>query len=169
VKTVAFLQDIWDRDPDKVRRMLACDRTGKLREKLVKYALFAGCLTGRRLRAAFRSLCDEVVWEDAGPAVCGSPDVYCPPDRAHILAVLDRHRPDVVLCFTRCGQDAVEAACRAWGGPTPVFIAALHPAARGADTVQGLLDAAARLRAVKEGFSSSSHPEREQKERGGSR
>jgi hypothetical protein len=48
---VAFLQNQWFKDPDRVRQMLtraeSDDIREKLRDRMIHYALFAGCLTGR--------------------------------------------------------------------------------------------------------------------------
>ncbi len=55
MKIIAFLQNMWVRDPEKVRRSLEREEDLEIRAehrlRYIEYALFAGCLTGRRLEA----------------------------------------------------------------------------------------------------------------------
>lgn len=146
MKTVAFLQNMWVRNPERVKRQIERDTTGKLRERLIKHALFAGCLTGRRLRQAFGDLCDTIIWEEASPVIADNPRDYYPPDPDHIRAVLDKHHPDAVLCLTRRGFEYIYAICREWRGLNLIFVSAPHPAARGSFVVGDLQEAARRLR-----------------------
>lgn len=58
-KTLAFLQNMWVKNPDRVKAMV--QREGEeFRRRFMEYALFRGCLTGRRIKAAFGELCDEI-------------------------------------------------------------------------------------------------------------
>ncbi len=120
------------RDPEKVRRSLEREEDLEIRAehrlRYIEYALFAGCLTGRRLEAVFsKELCEEIVWEEANPTIAGNPRDYYPPDPEHINAVLDKHKPEAVLTFTRKGQDVIRALCE---GRHCVVISGPHPAAR---------------------------------------
>lgn len=133
MKIVAFLQNMWVRNPARVRRMLDRDTTGKLRERVLAHALFAGCLTGRRLRAGLgEELCDSIVWEEASPVIADNPQDYHAPDPEHIRRVLAKHQPDLVLCFTKRGEQEILAACDCQ------VISAPHPAARSADVTEHL-------------------------------
>ena len=52
MKVLAFLQNMWVIDPKRIEASIT--RHGEAyRRRLIAYALFAGCLTGRRLRMAF--------------------------------------------------------------------------------------------------------------------
>jgi len=136
MKIVAFLQNMWVRNPELARRILK--RTPEFRERLIAYSLFAGCLTGRRLKAALgEELCHTIVWEEASPVIADNPKDYHPPDAEQIKAVLAKHRPDVVLCFSRGAEKAIQQVCSCR------MISAPHPATRSKDIV-------ARLEAVRQ-------------------
>lgn len=49
MKTVAFLQNMWVR-PHQVAVVAKDGAASDMRERLIRYALFAGCVTGRRLK-----------------------------------------------------------------------------------------------------------------------
>lgn len=126
MKVVAFLQNMWVRNPAKIQRMFDSDPTGELRLRLIEYALFAGCLTGRRLKKGLgEDWCDAIIWEEASPVIDNDYKRYHPPEEAHITAVLAKHQPDLVLCFTKRGEPTVKKLCKC-----PV-IGMPHPAARG--------------------------------------
>lgn len=99
-KIVAFLQNMWVRDPARVK--LHIEKYGEeYRLRFIEYALFAGCLTGRRLEAAFgEELCNQIIWEEASREIGSYAASNFPPDREHIKKVLDEQKPDLVLCFT---------------------------------------------------------------------
>jgi hypothetical protein len=79
MKIVAFLQNMWVRNPESARRILK--RAPQVRERLIAYSLFAGCLTGRRLKAALgEELCQSIVWEEASPVIADNAKDYHPPD-----------------------------------------------------------------------------------------
>jgi len=139
VKVLAFLQNMWVIDPKRIEASIT--RHGEAyRRRLIAYALFAGCLTGRRLRMAFgRDTCQRIIWEEASREIAGNAREVCKPDHAHIAAVLERERPDVVLAF---GQVAGAAVAGLWHGR---LICAPHPAARQAGTLDRLREAAADL------------------------
>lgn len=141
LQVVAFLQNMWVRDPERMKRAFAEDTTGKLRLRMIEYCLFAGCLTGRRLKAAFGDWCEDIIWEEASPVISGDPKEYHAADPLHIASVLHEHKPQVVLCFTRAGEKVIRAAC----GDGVHFIPVVHPACRGIGTVGQLKDAARQL------------------------
>jgi hypothetical protein len=134
---VAFLQNMWVKNPERTKASI--EKYGpRYRLKVIAYALFAGCLTGRRLKQALgESLCEQIIWEEANPTIAGNPKDYYPPDAEHIKSVLAEHKPDVVICFTKAGEQEIKSLC------TCRFISSPHPAARGADTIS-------KLQAVKE-------------------
>ena len=136
---LAFLQNMWVRDPDRVRRDIA--RLGEdYRNRIIEFFLFRGCLTGRRIRHAFGDeLLAQITWEESTREIAGNPRQIFPPDPAHILAALTLHRPAVVLTFGRIAGDAVQAL---WAGP---LIRVPHPAARQADTCMRLQTAVREL------------------------
>jgi hypothetical protein len=133
---LAILQNLWARDPERVRKVLA-NRSGANRRRVIRTVLFGGCLTGRRLTAAFgEELRDQMLWEEASTEVAGDARIIIRPDPDHIRRVLWSIEPDLVIGFGRLACDAVEPLCSG-----TEFLRAPHPAARRSDTM-------ARLRAI---------------------
>jgi len=143
---LAFMQNMWVRNPERVKR--AIERTPvedreRFRSLLIERFLFAGCLTGRRLKATFgEELCDRIIWDEASPEIAGDPKTVCPPCEKHILAVIARHKPDVIITF---GKVAGTAVYSVWKGR---IVCAPHPAARQPDIIQKLKQARADLDAA---------------------
>jgi len=142
LRVMAFLQNMWVRDPAKVKASIALYGE-EHRRRLIAYALFAGCLTGRRLQAAFGAeTCRRIIWEEASREVAGNARDFCEPDPDHIRRVLSEHKPAIVLTF---GSAAGDAVAPLWRGP---LIRCIHPAARQANTVDRLIEAGAKLAAL---------------------
>jgi len=139
VTVLAFLQNMWVRDPARVRALI--ERYGEsYRRRLIAYALFAGCASGRNLKTAFgEELCRLITWEEASREVTGHPGARPRADPVHIAASLKEHEPDIVICFGRIAGDAVAPL---WTGK---LILAPHPAARQPDTMARLRHAATEL------------------------
>lgn len=128
--TLAFMQNLWVRDPAKVKAMI--DRHGEeFRRRAIKYALFAGCVSGRRLKQAFGPLCDEIVWDEITREIGGAANACFPPDFDHMVAVIKTVRPRIVLTF---GVRARDAVCLVQENSDALkdckFVRAMHPAAR---------------------------------------
>lgn len=138
--TLAFLQNLWVKDPERVRIMLK-KRDEDYRRQVIRQLLFAGGLTGQRLRAAFGDLCAQIIWEEASREIAGDAKTICTPDPVHIRAVLDQLQPNVVIAFGRVAGDAVSPF---W----PDLIRLPHPAARQADTLEKLRAVATELRSI---------------------
>lgn len=133
MKVVAFLQNMWVRDPERVKRMLAdgmAQHGVKYRHRLTATLLFAGCLTGRRLRRELGDLCDAIVWEEASHEVLGNSRDVPKPDLEHIEKVIVTEQPELVITFGQMAKQAL-IALRA-GRPLPPFVCwhSPHPAAR---------------------------------------
>jgi len=139
---VAFLQNMWVRDPERVRKQI--ERHGDpYRLRFMAHVLFAGCMTGRRLRRTFGDeLIEQILWEETTREIGGNPHKIFPPQRDHIRQVLADHKPRVVLTFGRIAADALRPL---WDG---VLIAAPHPCARLTDGTAQLQNAATQLRAL---------------------
>ena len=141
---VAFLQNMWGKNPAKVKAML--ERThpeserDELRLRLIKYSLFDGCLTGRRLRAAFGDvLCEAILWEESTREIAGDPKTIFPAQPEHIRAVLEKYQPGTVVTF---GKIAANAVAPLWTGP---IVHCPHPAARQSTVMDELKNAAKQL------------------------
>lgn len=130
---LCILQNQWVRDPARVRAMIVSNGPA-WHDRFVTYALFAGCKTGRQLEAAFgKERLARCVFMEASPEIGGKASSQFPADLEHILAGIDRHRPQVIIGF---GQIACKAL-RTLAPPMPI-IEAPHPAARGKDTMTRL-------------------------------
>lgn len=132
---LAVLQNQWFREPDKVRAIL--QRTPQARRRIITYSLFAGCRTGQVLKAVFGDRCRDIVWEEASPEIGGKASSCFPADHAHLRAVMEDVKPDVVLAFGRIASSALVQLV-----PTGKLIVGPHPTARGDDVL-------ARLRSMK--------------------
>lgn len=140
MKVLAVLQNMWVKDPDSVRRMI--ERTPKARRRLICYSLFAGCRTGRVLRQVFGEDCSRrFVWDESTREIAGNPRDTFPPDLAHLRAVLDEVKPDVVLAFGRIASNALTALVTA-----DKLLTGPHPTARQPDTIARLYRMAENLR-----------------------
>jgi hypothetical protein len=138
MKVLAFLQNQWVNEPEKVVAMIA--RTPKVRPRLIKYALFQS-LTGHRLKQVFGDECLEWEWDNASPQI-GSHSASCfPADPEHIKAVLEEHKPDVVLTFGKVASDALKKTCDNFK-----LIVGPHPAARKDDILAKLEEMADALK-----------------------
>lgn len=146
-KPLAILQNQWFRDPIRVQAIY--DRRPEIRNDLIERFLFNGCVTGRRLLAAFgESLCSDIIWEEASPNVGGFSESKFPADITHIRNAIRKFQPSVILAFGKIATNGVTEACDAWTYYSvypPPIISGPHPAARGADVVVRLHDMKARL------------------------
>lgn len=139
---VAFLQNMWVKDVARHQKLLA--QFGEIyRRKMMNYALFAGCMTGKRLKAAFGDeLCKRIIWEEASRVVTSTPSESPPADPVHIAAVLEQYKPTLVICFGKTASNAVPPLFKGTS-----FIAP-HPTARRIDTVTKLEQTAKWLQAA---------------------
>jgi hypothetical protein len=135
---LAVLQNQWFRDPARMRATI--DRFPDSRRRIIHYALFAGCRTGKILKSVFGDLCDEIVWEEASPEIGGHASSYFPADHAHLQSVLDDVKPDVVLGFGRIATDALKVLV-----PQNKLITGPHPTARGDNVVWKIKDMRNRI------------------------
>jgi hypothetical protein len=106
MKIVAFLQNLWVKNPARVEKLFADfpDR----RESILAQLLFSGGKTGKVLRKKFGvDLCNEIIWEESTTVIAATSDGIFPPDHSHIKSVLMKHRPEIVLGFGKIASKAV--------------------------------------------------------------
>lgn len=137
---LAFMQNMWLCDPakthadiEKLRTEKGHEYAEKYRRKLISYALFAGCKSGKVLHRAFgESFCTKIIWEESTREIGGFAASSFPADIAHMRACLDEFKPDVVLTFGKIPYDGVQDVLLAgWEVTKPMGIyRAPHPAAR---------------------------------------
>lgn len=146
MKIVAFLQCAWFHNPAAVQAAIArqpADRQLEFRQRFLHRALFAGGMTGTRLKAALgMDICGRILWEEASTELGTESSAQFPPNLEHIARVLKEFEPGVVIAFGNVAHDAL-LALGELDLPHGRMLFAPHPAARYADT-------AARLAALKE-------------------
>ena len=135
---LAVMQNQWFRDPESVRRIMA--RRPQMRRQLIARFLFAGCRSGRVLKRAFGARINEIVWEEASPEIGGKPSDCFRADLAHLRAVLDDVKPDIVIGFGKIACDALVGLV-----PGDKLLIAPHPTARSSGTPWRLSGVAACL------------------------
>lgn len=107
MKIVAFLQNQWFKQPERMKLILENDFKGN-RERFVSTFLFFGCATGRNLRRWLgEELCDLIIWENASCEITGEASGCPPADPEHIKRVLKKHKPTHVIAFGRIAESAV--------------------------------------------------------------
>jgi hypothetical protein len=100
MRVVAFLQNQWFKDPERVKKIIEKSDHPNAREWYIKTFLFWGCLTGKRLQRVFgEDYCDNIIWEEASPKIGGKSNSVFPADQQHIENVILKHNPDIILCF----------------------------------------------------------------------
>lgn len=132
------MQNQWFHNPTAVQAMFV--RHPEYRNELIKRLLFAGCLSGRRLRQTFGNLCDKIIWEEASRNMADHSSGAFKADLAHITASIKQHQPDLIICFGKIAGDAVKSLTV----NVPTFFAH-HPTARG-NPISALKDVAAKVR-----------------------
>ena len=147
MKILAFLQNQWFKDPEGVKAMLNRQREcgeytqeqmrERVRRRLIHYALFTGCLTGRRLKSVFGELTNDIVWEEGSREIGGHASSFFEPDVAHIIATIATESPDIILCFGAANKKVME---KHFPWPTSPYrvIYMPHPAARHASVMDEL-------------------------------
>lgn len=146
MKILAFMQCMWVRDPKGVANTLSrraddADFQKRLWRRMVSYSLFAGCLSGRRLKTAYPSLWDKIIWDESTKQIGGESSACFPPDLEHIRRTIADVEPRVIITF---GQVASEAVARVLAQSDENMnihqhFRSVHPAARGADTQESLI------------------------------
>ncbi len=114
MKTVAFLQNQWFKNPERIARMYE-GNTLDQRCRRDQMFLFYRCLTGRRLRHAFgEEVClgRDIVWANASPKIGGKSSAKFPADPEHMLSILEYFNPKIVITFGAIAQDGWKEVCR---------------------------------------------------------
>lgn len=134
MKILAFLQNQWFKDPERMTRIYA--KCGGDLDKIAQLDatyLFFGCLTGRRLRTAFgEELCDQIVWANASPKLAGKSSGAFPADPEHMKRMIRHFDPGIVLTFGKIAAEGLQQTVPRLERSHVDFvtIAAPHPAAR---------------------------------------
>jgi len=112
MKIVAFMQNPWF-PPGTQKRHVELYNT----DQDFHRTLLANTMSGKRLKQAFKSMFDQIYWDNVAPAAaeeaCGKTDV----DIEWVEKVIAQQRPDLILTFGTLAKDAlaeaiVPTACR---------------------------------------------------------
>jgi len=87
---LAVLQNQWFPDQDRVRAILL--KTPESRRRILRYALFAGCRTGKVLKSVFGDRCDDIIWENASPQIGGRAASSFQADTQHHVRCVSKAR-----------------------------------------------------------------------------
>ncbi len=94
MKVLGILQNLWVKDPERVKAMM--ERHGRI--PILQKLLFYGGLTGKRLMAGLGDeWCNRITWEEASPEIGGHSGSVFKPDLKHIGGVIASVKPDVIL------------------------------------------------------------------------
>lgn len=145
MKTVAFLQNMWFKDPEHWRRRFTRAEADGQREALIRILLFYQCQTGKRIKKAFgEDATYEIVWEETSREIGGYSSSVFKPDKAHMMAVFKKHEPDAVLLFGKVAQGGWSSLQHGQLQAKPLMvITGPHPAARHSTVLKELDDMAA--------------------------
>ncbi len=141
---VAFLQNMWFKNPARMRKIYAGylerEETGLGRQRFIRDFLFFGCVTGRRLDAAFEPVFGDdwrwrIWWEEASDQWGGHAASNFGFNSKHIATVLIERKPAVVLLFGKVAVAGFESAVRneMLGEFRTTLLIGPHPAARTAN------------------------------------
>jgi len=137
MKIRAFLQNQWFKDPERVRAIYA--RHPEHRQGLTARFLFMS-VTGKRLRAAFGDVIEDIVWENASPEIGGKSSASFRADLKHMVKLIEDEKPDVILAFGKSATEAIDEI-----DPKILCICGPHPAARQPNTREKLAEMANKL------------------------
>jgi len=135
------MQNMWVRRPERIRAMIStCGDSDReqYRRDIIERLLFAGCLTGQRLKQTFGEWCDRIVWDESTREIADNPKTIFPADLNHMRQVIVEIKPRAIIAFGKIAGDALCKISNSW-------ILAPHPAARGNDTIQRLVRAKMQL------------------------
>lgn len=124
MKILGLLQNQWVREVSRVKALYA--RRPHQRRQVTAMLLFAGSLTGRRLRRALGDWCERIEWEEASPVITARPrGIRLNGEPDHVQRAIDEVEPRIVIAFGQLARVTLESTN--WVGVT---IAGPHPASR---------------------------------------
>lgn len=153
MKILGVLQNQWFKDPVRAKAMLDAGviRYGDIyRDRFIKMTLFMGCLTGRRIEAAFGPLVDDMKFCEASAEIGENANLAPEFDIDHLHATFLRLQPDIVVAFGNIAKAGVAAVLKERSFPSVPshVLCASHPAARGPDVMKLLVHTAGHLRRI---------------------
>ena len=133
MKVIAFLQNQWWKDPDRVRQIIEMSREPeKCRQRMLVYGLMQ-CKTGMVLMRKIKrviggDIFNEIHWENSSRDFGSKSNCKFPPDIEHMQKVINEQDPDVILCFGAIAKEGLDQ-CTLLSDTDVLY--AVHPASRG--------------------------------------
>lgn len=129
MKILAFLQNMWFKDPEVIRAIFA--KYPDRRNDLIARFLFMRCLTGKRLKACLGdALCSAIIWEECSPEIGDHSSSAFIADPEHMHNAIRSHNPDLILVLGEIAKEAFSAPQLENANlDIPIFYGP-HPAAR---------------------------------------
>lgn len=147
------MQNQWFFDPPRIQKAMASATDPvKYRKRLLSYALFSGCKSGRMLRQHLGDKwCDRIIWENASDRIGDCASSVFPADMKHLKNLVGTEQPDIIVGFGKVACNAflgdyeehATVTELLWHGAAFAFVATTHPTARG-ERVGGELQECAR-------------------------
>lgn len=108
-RVLGILQNEWVYDPPRLQRAIAQSSNPEaFRQRMIEYALFAGCKTGRVLMTTLgETWCRRITWENASKRIGDVSSSVFPADLEHIATRIQEEKPDIVIAFGKVAQDGV--------------------------------------------------------------
>lgn len=155
---VAFLQNMWFKDPERMKKVYAHylkrEEDGLGRQRFIRDFLFFGCKTGKMLDKAFEPVFGDewrwkVWWEEAHDQWGGHAASSFGFNARHMADVLVAKKPTAVLLFGKVASDGFAAVFKQKliENYQSHLIIGPHPAARGPDVAASLSSMACDLAA----------------------
>lgn len=133
MKVLGVLQNIWVKDPKRVKAMIK--RHPERRQEYMARLLFMGGKTGNVLMSIFgNDICNKIIWEESSKEIGGFAASKFPADISHLFEIMEIHKPDIIIGFGNI-------ACRGLQKVVPSgisLIQTIHPAARQATVYKDL-------------------------------
>lgn len=104
---LAFLQNQYFKDPEKVKAML--EENPEKRNWYIEKFLFMGCKTGKvLLQTLGPDITSQIIWEEVSKEIGSYASSVFPADEAHILESIALHNPDIIIGFGKIAEDALK-------------------------------------------------------------
>lgn len=151
---LCIMQNQWLKNPERHRRSI--DRFGEeYRRRALRYALFAGCKTGRVLQTVFGDLIERMEFEEASREIASKASGSFPADLDHIRRAIDHYNPSFILTFGKTASEAIRLI-----DPDEPTLHLPHPCARAEDTGSRLRAGATFIRTFLSSFKAPVHQEK---------
>lgn len=137
-RVLGILQNEWVYDPPRLQRAISLSSDPeKFRKRMIEYALFAGCKTGRVLMATLgETWCRRITWENASRRIGDVSSSVFSADPLHIGMCIQEMVPDVIIAFGKVAQEGVDEVLR--GRQPREYLKAPHPCARTIEALREL-------------------------------